>query len=225
MFTSRLTPMSPIDPPVSEIVRLRQRNQERADAFHHGKDMRELLDSDTVPQGGQRSTASETKKQTLRSFYRASGDFSLLDTLPSFMSLSAAQSVVQDRPITDVWMRLAAGYMAHSALEQSLIHDVPLSDAVQAAFAWGFDPESTAEEGSDEWQINAMFLGEDDEIAGWSEIKNQHIRIVSPWAPFDIAAARSHGTTSLYLRRILLWPSMPKHCWQPSYLWTPLSRT
>lgn len=139
-----------------------------------------MLDFKAVDQGSKRSTASEAKEQTLMSRYRTSEDVSLIDTLPSFMALSAAQSVLQDRPITDVWMRLAAGYMAHSALEQSLRHDVPLSNTLQEAFAWGFDPESTAEEGSDEWQINAMFLGEDDEISGWSEIKNEHMRTLIP---------------------------------------------
>ena len=69
--------------------------------------------------------------------------------------------------------------MAHAALEQSLVHDIPLPNALREAFAWGFDVASTAEEGSDDWQINAMFLGEDDQIAGWSEIKDEHIRTVS----------------------------------------------
>ena len=178
MFTSRLTPLIPIDPPVSELLRLRQRDKLRAEAYHHGKHMREILDSDTVRQSDQRSAASKPRKPTSRSCYRASGKVSLLDTLPDFMSLSAAQSVLQDRPITDVWMRLAAGYMAHAALEQSLVHDVPLSNALREAFAWGFDEASTAEEGSDDWQINAMFLGDDDQIAGWSEIKDEHIRSV-----------------------------------------------
>lgn len=179
MFTSRFTPKSPVDPPVTELLKLRQRNKQRAGAFHHGEDMQEILDFEISGQSEQRSIASEAKEEILMSIYRASGDVSLLDTLPSFMSISATQSVLQDRPITDVWMRLAAGYMAHSALEQSLRHDVRLSDALQEAFAWGFDPESTAEEGSEEWQVNAMFLGEDDEIVGWSEIKNEHMRTVS----------------------------------------------
>ncbi|KAL8832411.1 MAG: hypothetical protein Q9191_000283 [Dirinaria sp. TL-2023a] len=180
MFTSRFTPKSPIDPPITELLKLRRQNKQRADAFHHGKDMRDMLDSENVGASEQRLTASEREGETLMNNYRASGDFSLLDTLPNFMSLSAAQSVLQDRPITDIWMRLAAGYMAHSALEQCLKHDVPLSNALEEAFAWGFDPESTAEEGSDEWQVNAMFLGEDDEIFGWSEIRNEHMRTLKP---------------------------------------------
>ena len=80
-------------------------------------------------------------------------------------------------------MRLAAGFMAHAAIEQNFVWDKPLSKAVEEAFAWGFDPHSTAENGSDEWQINAMFLGEDDEISGWSDIKEEHIQAVS-YSPF-----------------------------------------
>ena len=76
-------------------------------------------------------------------------------------------------------MRLAAGYMAHAALEQSLLHGTRLTDALKEAFAWRFDPESAAEEGTDEWTINTMFFDENGEVDGWSDIMNEHIRTVS----------------------------------------------
>ena len=104
---------------------------------------------------------------------------SLIDSLPAFMALSAAQSALQELPVSDVWMRLAAGFMAHAALEQSLVYQVELRDALEEAFAWRFDPGSIAEEGTDEWAINAMFFGEEGEVFGWGDIRNEHIRAVS----------------------------------------------
>lgn len=103
---------------------------------------------------------------------------SLLDTLPAFMALSAAENAMQESRITDMWMRLAAGYMAQAVAEQYLDYGSKQQDVLQEAFAWGFDVETTAEEGSDDWIINAMFWGEHDEVAGWEEIRNEHMRAV-----------------------------------------------
>ena len=126
--------------------------------------------------------------------YQRTRPISLLDTLSSFMALSAAQSALQALPVSDVWMRLAAGYMAHAALEQSLLHGVHLTDALNEAFAWRFDPESSAEEGSDEWAINTMLFGEDGEVDGWSDIRDEHIHTVSraPTYPYLKSHLLSH---------------------------------
>ena len=113
------------------------------------------------------------------SFHGSAQPTSLIDSLPSFMALSAAQSALQELPVSDVWMRLAAGFMAHAALEQSLVYQMELTDALEEAFAWRFDPGSIAEEGTDDWAINAMFFGEEGEVVGWSDIRNEHIRAVS----------------------------------------------
>lgn len=104
---------------------------------------------------------------------------SLLDTLPDFMAISAAQIMLQATNITDVWMRLAAGYMSHAVVEQILVYGVPGLEVLRQAFAWGFDENSNAVEGSDELQINAMFLGENGVVEGWDDIKDAHIRAVS----------------------------------------------
>lgn len=104
---------------------------------------------------------------------------SLLDTLPDFMALSAAQIMLQATNVTDVWMRLAAGYMSHAVVEQILVYGMPGLGILRQAFAWGFDENSNADEGSDELQINAMFLGDDGAVEGWDDIRDAHIRAVS----------------------------------------------
>ena len=104
---------------------------------------------------------------------------SLLDTLPGFMAISAAQIMLQATSVTDVWMRLAAGYMSHAVMEQILVYGVSGLEVFRQAFAWGFDENSKAGEGSDELQINAMFLGEEGVVEGWDDIRDAHIRTVS----------------------------------------------
>ncbi len=104
---------------------------------------------------------------------------SLMDTLPMFMSLSAAASSMHESTITDDWMTLAAGYMAQAVAEQYLVYKSPRSELLREAFAWGFDAECAAEEGTDEWMINVMFLGEDEKVAGWEQIRDEHMHHVS----------------------------------------------
>ena len=202
MFTARFA-LAPIEPSPSGLQAMRRQNKQRAHAFGHTVDLADVMELDIVDQDNFTSETTGTTKQSARSLYPTSGGISLLDTLPSFMALSATQSVLQDSPITDIWMRLAAGYMAHAALEQSLVHGLPFSDALTEAFAWGFDAESTAEEGSDEWQINAMFLGEDEEIVGWSEIKDEHMQAVSLHAQLVASSARSPMHSSSLLLALL----------------------
>ena len=105
---------------------------------------------------------------------------SLLDTLPSFIALSAAQIASQECKITEVWMRLAAGYMAQAVVEQYLIYRSQQQNIIRGAFAWGFDENSLAAEGTDEFAINVMFF--DDEAEGangaWESIRDEHLRAV-----------------------------------------------
>ena len=104
---------------------------------------------------------------------------SLLDSLPSFMALSAVfQTTTNQTTITDTWMRLAAGFMTQAVIEQYLIYGSTGDEVLQEAFAWGFDAECTAEEGSDEWEINAMFWGEDQVVPRWEEIRDAHMQAV-----------------------------------------------
>lgn len=104
----------------------------------------------------------------------------LLDTLPHFMALSAAQLMLQGSHITEIWMKLAAGYMTHAVMEQYFARGEHGLQIIRRAFAWGFDEQSAAEEGSDECQINAMFFDEDNDmqVEGWEKTRNDHIKAV-----------------------------------------------
>lgn len=105
---------------------------------------------------------------------------SLLDSLPEFIALCAAAHIIlPSTEVTDMWMRLAAGYMAQAVIEQFLIFGAQGTSVIQQAFSYGFDGDSTAEEGSDEFQINALFFGEDMQLEGWNTIRESHIRAVS----------------------------------------------
>lgn len=103
---------------------------------------------------------------------------SLLDTLPLFMVLSASQNAMQETTITKMWMQLAAGYMAQAVIEQYLIYGSQSPEVLREAFAWGFDAECGADEGSEEWQINAMFWDEDGAVPEWDSIRDEHIQAV-----------------------------------------------
>ena len=124
--------------------------------------------------------------------YEPANPMFLIDTLPFFMALSAAQSAMQNNPVSDVWMDLASRYMAHAAVEVSLSGRMRLMDAVKEAFSWGFDPECCAAQGSDEWAINYMFIGQDGEVAGWREQVNERIRTVSRLNDGSVIFKTSH---------------------------------
>lgn len=96
------------------------------------------------------------------------------------MALSAAQLMLQGSHITDVWMKLAAGYMTHAVIEQCFAQGEHSISVIQRAFAWGFDEQSTSEEGSDECQINAMFFDEDKDtqVEGWEQTRDDHMNAV-----------------------------------------------
>ena len=104
---------------------------------------------------------------------------SLRDMIPSFMALSAAVNTILESKITVTWMRLASGLMAQAVIEQYLIYGNRNANIITNVFAWDFDPEKVAEEGSDEWMINAMFWDEEAESNNWHAIKNEYIRAVS----------------------------------------------
>lgn len=104
---------------------------------------------------------------------------SLLDTIPSFMALSAAANGMQESKITDTWMRLAAGYMAQAVVEQHLTFECRDDRVLTEAFRWGFDPDTPAKDGTDEWLVNAMFLDEEGEFTSWTAIRNEHMQAVS----------------------------------------------
>ena len=112
---------------------------------------------------------------------------SLMDTLPHFMTLSAAhKNMAEETTITNVWMMLAAGYMAHAAMEQYLLYGSERPDVLREAFAWGYESDCRAEDGSDEWLVNAMFCGEDEAVPEWDKTRDQHWRILLPPSGIDL---------------------------------------
>ncbi|KAL8837372.1 MAG: hypothetical protein Q9170_002543 [Blastenia crenularia] len=104
----------------------------------------------------------------------------LRDTLPLFLALSAIQNSLQESTITELWMRLAAGYMAQAYLEQALLHDGDTSGLLEDIFHWGYDPSCSAKKGSDEWKINGMFGADDDIRTLWDDIKQEHVSALHP---------------------------------------------
>ena len=99
----------------------------------------------------------------------------LLETLPSFMALSAAQNTGQGSNVTDVWLHLAGLYMAQAAIEQGLAGAEMDDEIIHKIFEkWTFDPNLNAPESSDEWQINAMFWGDDEVVPEWEKIKEKY---------------------------------------------------
>ena len=142
----------------------------------------EYLDSQDLV--GIKQEQTSTKKSTMpissptTHMQPASPPVSLLNTLPEFMALSALQTALQGATITSVWMNLAAGYMIQAAAEQYLVYGSKRPEMLQEAFAWGFDANCTAEDGSDEWLVNAMFFGEDEVLSGWERIRDEHMNAV-----------------------------------------------
>lgn len=132
---------------------------------------------------GERFTAANPRSTTHDSFQPA---ISLLDTIPLFMAVSAAQISMQGGTITDTWMRLATGYMAQAVAEQYLVYGSQHQETIQEAFSWGFDPECSADEGTDDFQINAMFWGVDAVVDGWDKIRDEHAQALVPPTGVDL---------------------------------------
>ncbi|KAL9594320.1 MAG: hypothetical protein Q9219_007093 [cf. Caloplaca sp. 3 TL-2023] len=108
------------------------------------------------------------------------GLMELRDTIPLFLSLSAAQNTLQESTITELWMRLAAGYMAQAYVEQVLLLHKNSPGLLEDIFHWTFDPNCSAETWSDEWRINNMLDADDDTHELWEDIKREHIAALRP---------------------------------------------
>ena len=110
--------------------------------------------------------------------YASPNSVSLLDTLPAFMALSAVQNAMHESDITTLWMDLAARFMAQAALEQYVDYGAKEPDVLLDAFAWGYDASSAASEGSDDWEVNAMFSVEEGEVPEWARVRKHYIGMV-----------------------------------------------
>jgi hypothetical protein len=124
----------------------------------------------------------------------------LLDTLPSFLALSASPTLMQDATTTALWMRLAARYMAQAALEQYLVFGTGESEKVLEAFSWGFDLGEIDNDEAEGMDLDGTGSGEDElaianlfwngsegdfedadggEVAEWAGIRREHLEAVS----------------------------------------------
>lgn len=181
--TAETTPTAPV------LQALLERRQEQATTFRGNDDklqsldlpnLTEYLSPPDILQNKNERPIGDLASNNENSEARGSPwpAISLLDTLPFFMAISAAQNSMQQSTITDKWMRLAAGYMAQAVAEQYIVYRSQRQEVLQEAFAWGFDSECGAEEGTDEWQINAMFWGEDEVVDGWEQIRDEQMQVV-----------------------------------------------
>ncbi|KAL8895022.1 MAG: hypothetical protein Q9207_008329, partial [Kuettlingeria erythrocarpa] len=126
-----------------------------------------------------RSNCEDSKTENAQDHYQ-SDVVTLPETLPLFLSLSAAQNALQESTITKLWMRLAAGYMAQAFAAEVLVHGNNHQGLLQQTFRWGFDPNCDAKEGSDAWLINDMFDADYDVLSLWEDIKDEHMRALQP---------------------------------------------
>ncbi|KAL8705546.1 MAG: hypothetical protein Q9201_001363 [Fulgogasparrea decipioides] len=133
----------------------------------------------------QGSSLSGDPKDQMSSHAKRQDFMYLQETLPLFLALSAVQNAIQESAITELWMRLAAGYMAQAYAEQVLECHNDRPDLLEEVFDWGLDVGCRAEEGSDEWLINEMFTAED-QISEvrimelWNDIREEHMHALRP---------------------------------------------
>ena len=191
LFTRRLLPSETgIEPAV--LKAMRKQHQAKAEAFlsHYqfmpGLNLATIFGTEAVPE----HRLSQHRQDMLEYFtyeeapvpFRSPTSLSLLDTLPLFIAVSAAQNVLQGHNITDSWMELAARYMAQAVLEQYLVYGAIGEKVIEEAFAYGFSADLMADADSDSLIIANLFWGgeHDGEMLKWAEIRNDHLLAVSP---------------------------------------------
>ncbi|KAK4540855.1 hypothetical protein LTR36_008797 [Oleoguttula mirabilis] len=126
-------------------------------------------------------------------FYGTSSCVSLLDLLPLFMELSAARNTMSNSSASGQWMRMASEFMLQAGLEQYLVTGAQGSDAVDEAFAWGYeekaqhagegmevDGQGTHNKRMDE--VNDMFedAAYETEVNGWRQLKEHYLALLFP---------------------------------------------
>ncbi|KAI4286152.1 MAG: hypothetical protein L6R38_000134 [Xanthoria sp. 2 TBL-2021] len=105
---------------------------------------------------------------------------SLEQTLPLFLALSAVQNELQGSTITEIWMMLAAGYMAQAYIEQVVVYQNQRPGLLEEAFHWGYDVDCRAEEATEQWQINDMFGADESSVRLWQSIREEHVQALHP---------------------------------------------
>jgi hypothetical protein len=114
-------------------------------------------------------------------FYGTSSCVSLLDIMPLFMEVSAARNAMNASNLSERWMDLAAELMLQACLEQYLVVGAQGTDAINTAFAWGYESEANAN-AHHSIAINDMFEDEEytTEVEGWSHIKRSYLERLFP---------------------------------------------
>ncbi|KAI4229631.1 MAG: hypothetical protein L6R36_000678 [Xanthoria steineri] len=127
------------------------------------------------------STTTETPRDQANSHQEHHAQaMSLEQTLPLFLALSAVQNELQGSTITEIWMVLAAGYMAQSYIEQVVVYQNRSSSLLDQAFHWGYDEDCSAEQASEQRQINDMFGADESSVRLWESIREEHIQALYP---------------------------------------------
>ncbi|OQO08061.1 hypothetical protein B0A48_06854 [Cryoendolithus antarcticus] len=115
-------------------------------------------------------------------FYGTSSSLALLDLLPLFMEVSATRNGMSESTLTVQWMELAGSFILQACLEMYSVRGAAGSDAIDEAFAWGFESRETTTTGDDLPEVDAMFECEDEEgeVLGWAEIKQRYLDELIP---------------------------------------------
>ncbi|KAL9099410.1 MAG: hypothetical protein Q9163_005082 [Psora crenata] len=194
----------------SDLLKLRKHLASPGETMHIKQEMVDSTTHNTTPYQDDEQPSGSNQLPPI----------SLLDLLPHFMALSAAQIALQGHlRITDTWMRLAAAYMIQAVAEQYLVYDSARSDVLYKTFAWGFDEDTTAEEGTDDYFINVMFWDEEAEgpNARWEEIRDQHIRGVSKREPPILRLAPADSGVSLFRKKAPVYKTVCDTYWPARY--------
>lgn len=207
LFTQRLT-SNPTTPPQQALQALRAHNQERARTW--------IGSADRIPSGAfetarfdeelpinqielERNRAHVLNELGIPAedeiyedaFYGTSSCITLLDLLPLFMQVSAARNAMNESNLTELWMELACEFMLQACLEQYLVLGTHGTDAVDEAFAWGYqransdhrDSEAGQNEDKDDGdEVNEMFEDQDytTEVEDWSDTMTTYISQLFP---------------------------------------------
>ena len=201
LFTQRLT-SNPATPSRAALLALRSAHQVRARSWIGSADRipsatfnTDPLDASVIlPQGLERNRAHVLHELGIPAededyddaFYGTTSCLSLLDILPLFMQVSAARNAMNGSNLTELWMTLACEFMLQACLEQYLVFGAQGSDAVDEAFAWGYnedvwqdvDADMAAQIARDDLkEMNEMFEDEDyaTEVEGWSDTKMSYL--------------------------------------------------
>ena len=177
---------------MSALCSLRQEQQTRAQSFNSRYNLASSPDlkcfENLLPLSDQylrahrqRILEASAGMEPQSSYYGSLESVSLLDTLPLFIALSAAQNVLEGNSVTELWMRLAARYMTEAALEQYLVYGASETKVLHQAFAYGFHFGSSAEPQKGDLEIMNLFWGGNgmEEVSKWQDIRNEHLRAVS----------------------------------------------